>query len=1826
MPYFEFLVFNVWHSSSVQDSKSISEPRLIARGVTVDRAILDAFLNSRCAVVGEVAGEDERPNTSSYVSFSVPTVSSAFSEKMKVIVPNRLTYPTLRSLLTDSDVEARDADEVEVDWQGTAWAELPEIVSLINWCSQLTHLGIKVRWLLLDPRKPLDGTDQVRSSAREALGEQRYALIDKQLFDVKRRALRGQFSRKRREELGAVVARAFQGFESAPPSVERWLELESFPLNYMDFLAYLDRYKVFDRAAEAGVTILPDSRELPKSLFAKSPDTACLELRAIQSSVEVDDVVRALHDQQELNRVLGEYAQLDVVRRGALSYILVNELGHNVAEHANASAAWLCTRLVPDRRVSVHSQGDPALASFRARNAGFLEIIACDNGDGLVSGLSPVLDRDEREAVRSKYPRKADGTFQHKDLVDYAFDRLSSRKRDITRLLHMLRDPESDHRVVASGLYWVWNVVRSHKGVLSVRTSDLCAWYDFANESHGDGYERWTVSHPESDPHSIPFCGTMIRICLPLRNFRNAAQGARLRTATTRLGDPENPRLTGEAPAIQTVWVGDIARNVPLSHLKSEGRELNPQQLLPGIEDSHEARVINELQRHHFPLKDGHVLILDLCGMRSTWAKQSAAPLCHFFLEMNYTSTSGRSAVVLWNVPTEAEELFEDGVRLAGSPYSQLKDFRRAALLVFDDGRMRFFCGWEEAEEIFSNLSLEGELDLEIAGRRLSDEDSKRLANLITENSHLFYWLDQTRIRLRAWPVFIRGTAWNQSIRWLNTLLDTNVEASISFPHGHRSGSPGVRRTPKRTYFRLPSMGKLVKEFYQFGVAFADEEACARIAWLLSETIKIIEHERREVARWIVSVTRPTTSLVHYLVNDFLRNGDTQALAASTLDELAAIGRGKDGLAIFITDVISTGTLCDQVARSLPHIEWMGTVAILDTSLSPSERPDAVELSPGLTLYSPRSVSTGRLYSLANRSIEKTESISIPATDIEAIDKVNVAPVMMQDDEKHPDADFNIWPFLERKERALRIGHFRAGDYHHYIYYVNTRQLLDATQSSGQSLRKLIASAAGKDTAGTNSDKIIVMHPPADTSDAEYIATEVQRETGALYRHVLHRENFAGQWRFSPFVDHGLPVAGSTIILIDDGSNTGETLMGLLDAATVEAHQSRPSNVLAYVGITRMPPHKAHVLRNLTRLSGVTGTLKVRFAVGLGIPVFSPRTCPVCKFRDNLGQFKEHSLFSTYADEMIAQTKPLSIRSETTREQGSLAMGRDKLESPPRRDLNDPYQFAAGRSSDPSATAKSDDLHIDASEGGSDDEFLWCKTTEMHLFRLREAIELLDYHTKSSDLLDQILKQAVADSPDPAAGDALLDLGFVLCVEPELSAASVFTPYLKSLRDAAIRQVSVCEDKSLLTFVGLLFHLMTAIHRSYGPSGLEESATEVWSALFSRNRLTTKFLAKVITYTLAEASTERGFEGEPYKSSTCQIWLNALGSVIDSRATERVAFVEAFAPFFIRAGMRAIQGQRSPYPIEISAFDTSDPYELASDTATKFWRHSSEYVKSLVDSLVQGARRTNSPPEDIAPIRSLVLAFDELHRLQYRLGEIESTCRKNQLEKLGALDDWNVPELESAMTRSVRLLAKLVELTEDQETHWDHQEFLTLSEDLTKMWDELRRWLDPAFDIIFPEVEREVAARWNEFSAVTGLAGFVAVPLDAHADPGLSRSRVFIPRPLLWRFMDVAMENIKSAAFNSWSNAEITQAAKARVRISSDRSSGYPMISVQVIDNGERYRKSAPDQGDGRGLKQVEAMAEYYGAIMRFPYIQDHETIVELRMRHRLTENQETHD
>lgn len=425
-------------------------------------------------------------------------------------------------------------------------------------------------------------------------------------------------------------------------------------------------------------------------------------------------------------------------------------------------------------------------------------------------------------------------------------------------------------------------------------------------------------------------------------------------------------------------------------------------------------------------------------------------------------------------------------------------------------------------------------------------------------------------------------------------------------------------------------------------------------------------------------------------------------------------------------------------------------------------------------------------------------------------------------------------------------------------------------------------------------NETIIIHPPSETSYAEDIATAVERETGALYRRVLHREIFAGYRRFSGFVEHGVSLKARTVILIDDGANTGETLLGLLDAAAV----GQPARILAYVALTRMPLYKLDVLRRIDTFGPANTKVHFDFGVTLSIPVYTPRTCPICKLRSSLSDMEHRgTLLRRYARAILAETE-----------------------------LTNTGRHAAETSR----------------------QLLWRFAPRTSVARLREAIELADY---DDDANGRILC-ALDHATNPSSGDAsecLLNLAFIICTEPKLLRAPLFVPYLGQLLSAVAKRLGVCQEDEILTLGAYGFHLMVRA----GQKGIRDcniAGKALWHGLLGRSTLSIQTIGRILTSILGEAHGEQLLEQE-----TCLTWTNELLGALRTHAPDGGDLTSAFGRLLAREAINDLHGGLGGYTATVDASCADTLYELASSAGSKFWWHASDMCRvSLTASSTSG--------------------------------------------------------------------------------------------------------------------------------------------------------------------------------------------------------------------------------------------------------------------------------
>ncbi len=210
---------------------------------------------------------------------------------MDITFPIDLTYANLATVLRTHAASLHGAkdEEYTIDWRAVQWVQLPEILSVLAWSTRLTHLHRRVTWRLPNPLARLSETEEIRFWARTALGDENFDGVANRIKNLRHQVLhRNLPPGTRRAAIKAIKEFAFDKAREKTQAVARWIDVETSPFNAADVLGYFRRYKVLERAVEAGIRLTPNPADLSAAALGVRERTPCLELTSIHSTHDVN--------------------------------------------------------------------------------------------------------------------------------------------------------------------------------------------------------------------------------------------------------------------------------------------------------------------------------------------------------------------------------------------------------------------------------------------------------------------------------------------------------------------------------------------------------------------------------------------------------------------------------------------------------------------------------------------------------------------------------------------------------------------------------------------------------------------------------------------------------------------------------------------------------------------------------------------------------------------------------------------------------------------------------------------------------------------------------------------------------------------------------------------------------------------------------------------------------------------------------------------------------------------------------------------------------------------------------------------------------------------------------------------------------------------------------------------------------------------------------------------------------------------------------------------------------------------------------------------------
>jgi len=209
----------------------------------------------------------------------------------------------------------------------------------------------------------------------------------------------------------------------------------------------------------------------------------------------------------------------DLMNRTGIRDVFLKELGMNVFDHAKGVPAFLAVC----RKTSDYLEysGNPMpIRTFAAQRKAkeYIQVVVADFGVGIPGTLSEIFAADE--SAHSQFASNAELS-----VIEYAFwkDVTSKPRRAFDELLD--QEETCEYLIPPTGLYFVWNLVRSHKAFMYVRTGKSIWGLDCSSgeEVSITQYDKWK-SKNSINGKMVDLPGTLIVVYVPLDSHQGLRQ------------------------------------------------------------------------------------------------------------------------------------------------------------------------------------------------------------------------------------------------------------------------------------------------------------------------------------------------------------------------------------------------------------------------------------------------------------------------------------------------------------------------------------------------------------------------------------------------------------------------------------------------------------------------------------------------------------------------------------------------------------------------------------------------------------------------------------------------------------------------------------------------------------------------------------------------------------------------------------------------------------------------------------------------------------------------------------------------------------------------------------------------------------------------------------------------------------------------------------------------------------------------------------------------------------------------------------------------------
>lgn len=920
--------------------------------------------------------------------------------------------------------------------------------------------------------------------------------------------------------------------------------------------SFLSRWRFSKILDESGIAIY--GIDQPYFSWTERDDPFYCRVLPISFFTKEDkDYIGNLKLESIVQQILSEHSCLDPFESRVFSDILFHEIAKNIFDHASSDEHIPGLISIGMIKKNIWAEGEHGeWDSFYFQNLGeksYLQIVLSDHGKGIYKTLIEAYKND-KHLNRQRYYKDGKRCDDEPFVLRYALDKLSSRHTEKSRL---------QFYDIPRGLAWVSDVVREYRGFLSIRSGSTRIGISFL-PGH-DGELRY------DDNPLAEFGGTILQIVLPeykseeLLTFHLASE----------------PFL-GKHPNLHLISVADYWN---------------------GQEEDQESYglLLENLDKIVRPLDENDLVLIDFSGIY--WNKNT---LSEFIRKIMYLQ--GDTLIVGFNInfnhfkllTTEIKNVFLSDDNLIGENDIRITPF-------IDIHGKPFFLGCKEEYEnnLLYELAEVGESDLSVVkDASISD----KIGKFIRRNRHI--------IRRSGDKLKIKASMLSFSELFDEAIRNEVEEVFNNPPEGITIKHTGL--------FHLPS-GKYANKYIQLGHLLQMRNWAQKLAYTLLTKIHLKSENNPKDINFIFGCTASTYPLIESIAEGLSFNPDDNCLCIETyLDSLGhpdieEIPEGKNVL--LVTDIISTGGLVKRMMEAVISRKAypFAVAAIVDTRESFESEVQVNDIKV-------------KVYALYHEPIQKDiqpiklnkkgqADIVFDKKNIIEIDRLTATPVYELSYSPSPIIDPKVFfDLISKSSYAVINRHVTTGGTH-FCFYIDTKEIFQNLQIRPELIDKII-NCLKRDLEDGVTNLLTILYPwGSNAKDATSSLESAIRKTfnikGITVRSIFRSKSKRG-WRFgSPDKSYESVIKDKTIIIWDDGSNSGDTLSQLIDYT----YSFKPKKVLVYILVSRFEPFYRKFFQKIKSYS-ITwkneASLNVTFITALDLPTYRPNNCPVCEKRRSL--------------------------------------------------------------------------------------------------------------------------------------------------------------------------------------------------------------------------------------------------------------------------------------------------------------------------------------------------------------------------------------------------------------------------------------------------------------------------------------------------------------------------------------------------------------------------------------------------------------------------------